>query len=732
MTRGIGYGGKTLKSMLEESERLFRETGCYYGLAGDLPLKSKDPMKWEEALYKLQSAVVTAREVCVHIAASPITRSINETCFALFTPEGDAVVLSTGIIVHVHTMSEDIKWMIRNGYEEKPGIKEGDIFSSNDPALGNVHTTDVHTIIPIFYNGELIGWAGGVTHQVDIGAIVPGHDITASTSRFEDGLYMTAEKIAENDILNKHYYERSRRGVRTPLYYDLDEKARIAGIYMIKRFVLDFIKEYGIDYYMQFIREVIEQSRRHFIARIKERTVPGRIRGVYLTITPFAEEAWQPHARRDWVHHLPLEVRIEKDGRVVLNFEGGSGPGPWPWNTAFASLQGALWVVLTQLIGYGEVINEGFNLALKIEYSPGTWMSSDHIYYLSRQVPWYLTIPIFNGLYQNFMRTFIARGYIEEGASGYGFTADPVQGGGFLSGKAIEPAGFYFPIATFEISCIGLGANMARDGIDWGYAMWNPESDMNDAEDWERIQRGFRYLSGRLVKPNTAGYGRRRGGSGWQYMAMFYGITEAVAFNIHPPPGGTFLGYPNATPYSLHVYDTNMEEIIGKKLPYPLGDDPDNPEAELLVKGKFERLPYCTTYPRKFKEYDLFYVKFDGGPGFGDPLERPYELCEKDANDGIYTERILRDVFGCIVRKEGDTYVVDREASEKRRKEIREQRKVRSMDFKEFYMLNRQKLLGKLPEPVRYMYKEVISLSKKWGSEFIEFWQLPKDWVSRL
>jgi acetone carboxylase, alpha subunit (EC 6.4.1.6) len=110
MDRGIGFGGKPLKSMLEDSEKLFRETGYYYGLSGDLPLKSKDPIKWEEALYKLQAAVVAAREVCVHIAASPITRSINETCFALFTPEGDAVILSTGIIVHVHTMSEDIKW----------------------------------------------------------------------------------------------------------------------------------------------------------------------------------------------------------------------------------------------------------------------------------------------------------------------------------------------------------------------------------------------------------------------------------------------------------------------------------------------------------------------------------------------------------------------------------------------------------------------------------------------
>jgi len=721
---------KSLKSLLEESERLFRESGCYYGLCGELPLKSKDPVKWEEALYKLQAAVVTAREVAVHIAASPITRSINETCFALYTPEGDAVVLSTGIIAHVHTMSEDIKWMIRNGYEEKPGIREGDIFSSNDPALGNVHTTDVHTIIPIFYEGQLVGWAAGVTHQVDIGAIVPGHDITASTSRFEDGLYMTAEKIGEGDVISKYYYERSRRGVRTPLYYDLDEKARIAGIYMIKRFVLDFIREYGLDYYMQFIREVIEQSRRHFIARIKERTVPGRIRGVAFNLTPFSKEAWQPHVRRDWIHHLPLEVRIEKDGMTVLNFDGQSGAGPWPWNASFAAVQGALWVVLTQLIGYGEVINEGFNLALKLELpKPGTWITNDHIYYLSRQTPWFLTIPIFGVLYGNFARAFIARGYIEEGAVGYGGTADAPQGGGYLSGKAMEPAGFYFPIATFELSCVGLGANMVRDGVDWGYAMWNPESDMGEAEDWERIQRGFRYLSGRLVKPNTAGYGRRRGGSGWQYMAMFYGITEAVAFNANNYPAGSFMGYPPGGPYTLHVYDTNMREIIERQLPYPLSDDPEDPEAERFVKGEFERLPYVTIFPRKFREYDLFYVKFNGGPGFGDPLERPLELCEKDANDGIYTERILRDVFGCVVRREGDRYVVDREASEKRRSELRELRRARAIDFSELYYKERDRLLRKdLPYPVMDMYREVLSLSSKWGEEFREFWQLPKEW----
>jgi N-methylhydantoinase B/acetone carboxylase alpha subunit len=150
---GIGPSGKTLIELLEESEKKFKETGYYWGLER-LPLYERDPLKWERDRARLRAIVVLAREAATRIAASPITRSIGETCWVLFTPEGDSVVLSTGIIVHVHTMSEEIKWMIRRGYEENPGIRDGDVFIGNDPALGNVHTTDVHTLTPIFYQGR--------------------------------------------------------------------------------------------------------------------------------------------------------------------------------------------------------------------------------------------------------------------------------------------------------------------------------------------------------------------------------------------------------------------------------------------------------------------------------------------------------------------------------------------------------------------------------------------------
>ena len=59
---------------------------------------------------------------------------------------------------------------------------------------------------------------------------------------------------------------------------------------------------------------------------------------------------------------------------------------------------------------------------------------------------------------------------------------------------------------------------MVLDGLDYGAAMWNPEGDMGDMEMWELIEP-FLYLSQR-VKPNTAGPGRHRGGSGYECLRL--------------------------------------------------------------------------------------------------------------------------------------------------------------------------------------------------------------------
>ncbi|MEM2618357.1 MAG: hydantoinase B/oxoprolinase family protein [Candidatus Hadarchaeales archaeon] len=731
--KGIGWGGKTLLEMLEESEKKFEETGSYYGLNGKLMLFEKDPFLWMQTFSMLRGALVTARETAMHISASPIVRSIGELAFVLYTPEGDSIAHSTGILVHVHTMSETIKFMIRNDYESDPGIEEGDIFACNDPSIGNVHTTDVHTIIPIFYKGELVSWVGGVTHEVDIGGIVPGHDLYCTTSRFEDGFILTAEKIGSKDKVRRDHRIKAARSTRAPLYYELDEKCRIAGCFMVREAVLRIIEERGIDYYKQFIREAVERGRLDFIGRVKERLVPGRYRAAaFVDMSSYTKEAWQPQAKKDILSHAPQEIQIRADGTLYLDMDGSTGTLPVSWNAGPAPMQGGLWVLMTQMVNYDAVINDGAYLALKTNFPPRTWTNPQDPL-LSYQCPWGPLMAAYTCTMRSLGRGFFARGFLEEALTGYPLTADCTQGGGVLSGEVFgEPSGMYFPIATFEISCTGLGASAVKDGVDWSYAMWNPEGDMGDAEDLERLERGFRFL-GRRVMPNTAGYGKYRGGSGWEVLRVLYGIRKDSAILFSGGAGYVFTGcgvhggYPPPTGFKVWARKTDIKERWNKKLPYPLGErDPEDSEIEKNIKGEIERLDYVIIYPRVFDEGDIFHYFIYGGPGYGDPLERDIKLVEKDLNEGIYTEDIVRRVYGVVAEKdeEGRWRVVE-QATEELRAQMRKKRAERSISFQEFYERERKKITeGKLIEPVKNMYRESIALSKRWGKEFLEFWQI--------
>ena len=153
----IGWDGKTLLEMLEESDRLFQEPGRYLGI-DRLELKEEDHFRYERAFAKLRGALVAARETALHISASPIVRNIGELCFALYTPEGDCIAVSTGIIVHVHTMSEALKWMVRHDYERDPASGPATYSPTTTPTW---ETSTLPTCTPwSLSSGRTSSWAG--------------------------------------------------------------------------------------------------------------------------------------------------------------------------------------------------------------------------------------------------------------------------------------------------------------------------------------------------------------------------------------------------------------------------------------------------------------------------------------------------------------------------------------------------------------------------------------------
>ena len=342
----------SLRDRLLESEQMMKDTGCYDGVT-ELTLRKQDPLKFETLHTKLRASCVSAREMARRISASPGVREVGEMVVAIYTPEGDAIALSNGIMVHVHTMSRFIKWMIKEGYEANPGIKDGDIFANNDAFIGTVQVPDVMDVIPIFHGDELVGWAGAVCHELESGGITPGGDVCLAQERFTEGLFVCAERIGENDEIRRDYVIRCERNLRMPIYWVLDEKAKVASCIDMRESVRAIIREVGIEYWRRVMKEFIEEGRRGQLLRTQQLTVPGIYRGhtFYGHVTE-GKPGFQPLGPSNWLYNIPIEMEITTGGKIIMDFEGTQPWGYHSMNCTPAGMDGGMFVTLTQHMNF--------------------------------------------------------------------------------------------------------------------------------------------------------------------------------------------------------------------------------------------------------------------------------------------------------------------------------------------------------------------------------------------
>lgn len=724
----IGENGKRLSQMLADSNRQLAETGHYYGIK-NLSLKANDPIHYEKLWSRLRGALVGARATAINISASPVVRECGELCFALYTPEGDSITLSTGIMAHVHTMSEAIKHMVRSNYEDDPGIRPGDIFVNNDPQLGDVHNADVMELIPIFWEDELIGWAGGVSHEIDVGAPQPVAAPVGTLSRFEDGWILSCQKVGANDKLFADYERRCYSAVRLPFYWVLDEKCRISGCQLIREAVTSLVAEEGLQVYKRFTREVIEDTRQAFVNRIKEFMIPGVYQYPSFMDVPHSVDKGRlpDYAAIDSMMHCPLEIRVGADAGFELDLEGANKWSHTSFNCTPSGIQGGLWVGITQMLVPTEKINDGAYMATKFNTPYGTWSNPDNIY-VSNTFAWLFLIPCFTGLFLAVSQAASARGYVEEVVAGYPFSGNIAQGGG------PNHYGQEGSWCNFDVSSCGTSAGFVRDGESCCAAVWNPEGDMGDVEAWELLEP-LLYL-GRRLRPSSAGMGKYRGGAGFESIRMIYNTPQQLllnATNSHVFHGnGLFGGYPASTPYRHSVKNTDLKQRFAEGRAYPVADrDSEHGEIEANIQGQHVKDKYCIHLPDMHGEYDLYVSHISGGHGLGDVLERDPAMVVQDLNGDLLLERFVGPVYGVIATRGTDgKWQLDAKATEKRRAEIRKERLAKSQPVTA-WIEQQQPLVekGDYFKPVRDMYQSSMALSKTWADKYRRFWGLPADWT---
>ncbi|NMG68509.1 acetone carboxylase subunit alpha [Azoarcus communis] len=723
--------GQTLKQFRDGIIERTNATGHYNGQT-TLAFRDSDPIGYEKLFSKLRGGLVHARETAKKIAASPIVEQEGELCFTLYNAVGDCVLTSTGIIIHVGTMGAAIKYMIENNWEANPGINPGDMFTNNDCSIGNVHPCDIATIVPIFWEGRLIGWVGGVTHVIDTGAVTPGSMSTGQTQRFGDGYMITCRKTGINDEPLRDWLHESQRSVRTPKYWILDERTRIAGCHMIRDLVEEVIRADGIEAYEKFAYEVIEEGRRGLQSRIKAMTLPGKYRKVSFVDVPYKHDDVQvsnAFAKLDSIMHSPCEMTIKPDGKWRLDFEGASR---WGWHTFNAhqvAFTSGIWVMMCQTLVPTQRINDGAYFATEFRLPKGTWCNPDdrrtgHAY------AWHFLVSGWAALWRGLSQSYFSRGFLEEVNAGNANTSNWLQGGG------INQDGEIHAVNSFEASSCGTGACAIKDGLNHAAAIWNPEGDMGDIEIWEMAEP-LLYL-GRNVKANSGGYGKYRGGCGFETLRMVWNAQDWTMFfmgnGFMNSDWGMMGGYPSATGYRFEAHKTGLEQriAIGDSLPLGGDLDPDNPDYERHIDAtaSVKRDKQCITTEDCYANHDLYLNYLRGGPGFGDPIDRDPKAIENDLNQTFLLPEYAQKVYGAVFTQDAKgVFTVDAAKTQARRAEIRKERLARALPTREWMKEERERIVNKhAAVQVKHMFATSFALSEKFTQQFKDFWSLPADW----
>ncbi len=700
-----------LKARLEEHERRIAATGCY---TQDLVIKEKDPIGFELLFTKLLQTLTNAREVALSISASPATREQGEIIFGLYTPEGDSVCLSTGLMIHVHTMSRAIKWMIENDYETQVGFNEGDYFFNNDAFIGGGHPSDQMLITPLYIDGKLEGWIGGLTHVTETGAVEPGSLGSSITSRFAEGLILPCLKIGENDELKRDVDVLVERSVRSAIPWLADNRAKLTGLQLIRETVKGLVADIGLEEYRQLSIEYIEDTLRATREKVSRFLFPGRYREVgWRGITiPGIEGLLQ----------APCEMTVTRDGHVLLDYDGMSSAKRQPFQSTLPLFEGMLFNALIQHVFYDLRYNDGTFLAVDLNVPKGSACNPDSIF-----LPTLLWGPAYAGQVaagQCVARAYYANGYREEVHASGALVSGNLAGG-------IDQYGRPFGAHCFEFAASGQFAMGFMDGLDTSISDFNPEGDMGDAEIWEQSMPPV--WLGREIRKDGGGFGKFRGGNGIHslYLTPEGAELEMGSFGTAPifTAPGMMGGYPAPTLYAWIGTNTNVAALIerGEPLPSSEGDDMENPDFVRMVEADWD-FAHGQNYPaRPLPPHSIYSVVTGDGSGYGDPLERDPAMVVRDLRNQVGTLRAARDVYAVVLDPE--TLAVDQVGTDQLRAERKKQRLERAIPAAEYKRRARERVLEKdFPLPVRRLYADVLAKSEKFATEFRTFWDLPDDY----
>jgi len=273
-----------------------------------------------------------------------IKERLDFSC-ALFSPTGNLVANAPHVPVHLGSMSECIKTIIR---ENSSTMNPGDAFLINAPYNGGTHLPDITLIKPVFddNNENVIFYVATRGHHADIGGTVPGSAPANSTHVKEEGVLIDNFTIVskgvflENEIYNLlSLAEFPARNIKQNI---ADLKAQVAAAEKGSQELIKVIKHYGLEVvhaYMGHVQDNAEESVRRVLDVLSDSSFTYKM---------------------DDGHQVVVSISVDKVNRTAtIDFTGTSTQHPGNYNAPSSICYAAVLYVFRCLVDDEIPLNDG-------------------------------------------------------------------------------------------------------------------------------------------------------------------------------------------------------------------------------------------------------------------------------------------------------------------------------------------------------------------------------------
>ncbi len=596
-----------------------------------------DPITFSIIRHRLFRVVEEAVMTLKHVSGSAITNEGHDLMVSLYRADGSLLMGGVGFLHHLTSAAEACKAIIRRFQGQ---IHEGDLFLLNDPYTAALHTSDIYLIAPIHYEGRLVAWSACFVHVFDIGAMNPGGFAPDAQDIFTEGFSSPGLKLIDRGEMRQDVWDTILNMVRGPEMVALDLRSMIACNNVARERLVALFGKYGAETVDEACRMLIEQSEQRLRERLRE----------------LPDGQWQSRQYlevKGETYKVCLTMRKQGD-ELVFDFTGSSPQSKYSVNCSKWASLGGLFAPLFPLLCYDITWNEGVIRPITMIAPEGSIVNCTRPAPVS--VATVGAIQSVNNAACGTIGKMLAASeiYAEESTAVWHANHFAI----FMFGTN-QRGGLSIGILTETFAGAG-GARQIGDGVDIGGEVPNPISRMANVE---TIEATFpiRYLFRRRLK-DSGGPGRHRGGTGGEMMIVAHdapdgGIDYVVSGKgtKFPQSDGLAGGYPGAvndyvwvqaeSAEGEAVFARDLAEAGGRREPISWGVFP--------LRGR-----------------DGLYVRWNGGGGLGDPLDRPAEQVASDVATGAISARAAGEVYGAVFAGE----VLDVEATQARRRELKARR----------------------------------------------------------